>query len=202
MLVLQLLTMLEKAILSYIRRKFSDVNHITTNDLDSQLKQTYEPTKDVTQPDEKTDSKIYHVVLDCRRKDEYEVSHLPNSKNLHFQTDEESLIDFLKGEISKQCTSDSCNEELNVVCYCSLGYRSSILAQKVENLTRNDPNLRLKNIKVWNLEGSIFKWANESRPLKDLNEKPTTSVHPFSYTFCMFLERKLWKWSPDHKDES
>ena len=88
------------------------------------------------------------------------------------------------------------------MCYCSLGYRSSILAQRIQSFANEDPDFSDKNIKAWNLEGSIFKWANEGRQMKDLNEKPTIFAHPFSYTFCMFLQKDYWKWTPDVYNDS
>ena len=193
--------MLDGAVLWYVRRKFPSVCHMTTNDLESLLNgtSTYEE-KDIAS------QKIYDrrnpvVIVDCRRKDEFEVSHIPNSKHLHFQTNAESLLAFLAEESDKHVNIDSVKEELNVVCYCSLGYRSSMLVERIDKLTKTNPLLSSKNIKVWNLEGSIFKWANENKQMKDLNDKPTKFAHPFSYTFCMFLQRDYWKWTADAKED-
>ena len=191
--------MLEWATLSYIRRKFAGVDHISTDEFCSRAKFT---ENDAQKSQDKEHSNNVYLTIDCRRKDEFEVSHIPNSKNLHFQTDDASLINFLVEEQNKLFDTDSANTKLNIVCYCSLGYRSSTLAQRIENLKSSHTTLRDKNIKTWNLEGSIFKWANEKRPMTDLNNLPTKFVHPFSYTFCMLLEREYWKWSPDLKQDT
>ena len=194
--------MLDWPILWYVRQKFPDVCHMTTDDLDTRLNRT----SISNQPDEtsKTISEPKNpiVIVDCRRRDEFEVSHIPDAKCLHFQTEDRILLDFLLEETQKYLNIDTATDEINVVCYCSLGYRSSMLAQRIEKLTKSDSALNRKSIKVWNLEGSIFKWANENRHMIDTNKKPTKFAHPFSYTFCMFLQKDYWKWTPDVKEES
>lgn len=40
----------------------------------------------------------------------------------------------------------------HIVVYCSVSYRSSILARRLQDMGFTN---------VYNLEGSIFKWANE-----------------------------------------
>ena len=188
--------MLEWTVLSYIRRKFADVNHISTQELEND---SFGEGNNSGRSKDNSESGQTHVIIDCRRQDEYEVSHIPNAKHFHFQTNDESLKKLLVEETTKH--SNSNESDLNIVCYCSLGYRSSMLAQRIQEMTKKDPDLGDKKIKSWNLEGSIFKWANESRPMTDLNEKSTKFVHPFSYTFCMLLQRQHWKWAPDKKED-
>ena len=186
--------MFEWAVLSYIRRKFDDVKHLSTESLENRsfgVSYDEESSKSKKEPEQK------HVILDCRRQDEFEVSHIPDAKNVNFQIKYEDLKNVLLDEAKKLTNTEQ--KDINIVCYCSLGYRSSMLAQKIQNLAKDDPDLSGKNIKAWNLEGSIFKWANENRPMMDLNEKPTKFAHPFSYTFCMLLQKQYWKWTPDSK---
>lgn len=67
-----------------------------------------------------------------------------------------------------------------IVVYCSVGYRSSILARKLQDKGFTN---------VYNLEGSIFKWANEGRPL--VQGKVTVhKVHPYNAHWGHLLERK------------
>jgi hypothetical protein len=42
-----------------------------------------------------------------------------------------------------------------------------------------------------NLEGSIFKWANEGKKLVDCNNKKTPNCHPYNYLWGKLLESKL-----------
>ena len=64
--------------------------------------------------------------------------------------------------------------------YCSVGYRSSILAEKLQDLGFT---------RVYNLEGSIFKWANEGRPLAQ-DQTPVQKVHPYNTDWGKLLEKK------------
>ena len=69
-----------------------------------------------------------------------------------------------------------------VVVYCSVGYRSSRLAEK----------LRARGIEnVFNLEGSLFQWANEGRPLYRGDER-VYEAHPYDDEWGQLLDRRLW----------
>jgi len=61
-----------------------------------------------------------------------------------------------------------------------VGYRSSILARKLQTLGFKE---------VHNLEGSIFKWANEGRPLVQ-GQTTVHKVHPYNAHWGRLLERK------------
>ncbi len=124
------------------------------------------------------------VLVDTRSDPEFAVSRLPGAINVPFALCKEDE-DILKSEILDKCTDDA-----SVVCYCSVGYRSSIVAKK---LTELRPGL-----KSCNLEGGIFKWANEGRPLCDpeSNEiQKTPGVHPYNTIFGRALNSDLWRWS-------
>lgn len=99
-------------------------------------------------------------LIDTRQKEEFLVSHLPHAQHIpDVETAQAKL-----------------NPEQTIVAYCSVGYRSSRLAQQLQGLGYNQ---------VWNLEGSIFQWANEERPLMRDHQQMTEHVHPY---------RKNWQW--------
>ena len=54
-------------------------------------------------------------------------------------------------------------EKVDLVCYCSVGYRSSIVAEQILKL-KEDGQLPC-GLRPVNLEGSIFQWASEGRSL-------------------------------------
>ena len=56
-----------------------------------------------------------------------------------------------------------------IVVYCSVGYRSSAIARRLESLGYRN---------VLNLSGSIFQWVNENRSVYR-EGKPVTKVHPY-----------------------
>lgn len=96
------------------------------------------------------------ILLDAREPDEFTTSHLPGALQVDPSANAESIRPLLTANRP-------------VVVYCSVGYRSSGLARR---LTRAGVT------EVFNLEGSIFEWANEGRPLAGANG-PATRVHPY-----------------------
>lgn len=105
------------------------------------------------------------VLLDARSAEEFDTSHLNGALRAE---DVRSARDILEGR----------REESIVVVYCSVGYRSSRLAQQ----------LRSRGIdNVFNLEGSLFKWANEGRPVYT-DTRQVRSVHPFDEDWGELLE--------------
>ena len=77
-------------------------------------------------------------------------------------------------------------EGATVVAYCSVGYRSARLAAALRDRGLAD---------VHNLEGSIFRWANEDRPLFR-GDTPVRRVHPFDETWGVLLAPDRRAYSP------
>jgi hypothetical protein len=70
-------------------------------------------------------------------------------------------------------------EDKPIVTYCSVGYRSAAFAKKLSEAGyRNGTNL----------EGSIFRWANENRPLVH-DGQPTDKVHPYNRLWGILLDK-------------
>lgn len=74
-----------------------------------------------------------------------------------------------------------------MVCYCSIGYRSSDMAQKMFRAARTD-NIPLT---VYNMQGGIFQWAIEEREILNREGVKTTIVHPYSSVWGKLLPVKL-----------
>lgn len=96
------------------------------------------------------------VLLDARSKEEFETSHLQGAIHAN-------------GVRQARRVLKQHGEKPIVVVYCSVGYRSSRLAQELRDDGVED---------VVNLEGSLFKWANEGRPVYRGSEQ-VLPVHPF-----------------------
>lgn len=112
------------------------------------------------------------VLLDVRELQEYAVSHLPGAVR----------VDPKPVESSIPPANDLTNKI--VVFYCSVGVRSSKLAQKLQS------ELMHKGaISVFNLDGGIFAWHNQERPLEDSNGA-TDFVHPFDQKYKKLLRRQ------------
>jgi len=105
-------------------------------------------------------------VVDVRKPKEYKVSHLKNAVNL-----------VTKDEI---ITAAKKSGKKAIVLYCSVGYRSSEMAQKV---------LSEAEIPVYNLEGSIFEWANMGLPVYR-GEKRVDKIHPYNAYWGKLLDNE------------
>lgn len=105
------------------------------------------------------------VLLDARSKEENATSHLQGAVRATSVRTARNALEEHGGEPT-------------VVVYCSVGYRSSRLAQQ----------LKAQGIEnVFNLEGSLFKWANEGRPVYRDSEQ-VRSVHPFDDDWGTLLQ--------------
>lgn len=105
------------------------------------------------------------LLLDVRTRAEFEVSHLRNAR----QVEPEASAFVIEQP-----------KDRPVVTYCSVGYRSGEFAEKLRTAGFTS---------AVNLEGSIFKWANEGRPLFR-NEEQVRKVHPFNRTWGLLLQKK------------
>ena len=106
------------------------------------------------------------ILLDVREPAEFAVSHLADARRVEPGTDPAAL-DLPKDQ--------------PIVTYCSVGYRSADYAQRLQQAGYTD---------VRNLEGSIFQWANEGRPVFD-DGKQAEKVHPYNDTWGKLLEPSL-----------
>ena len=129
------------------------------------------PQMSVEELDRRLDEEPAPLVIDVREPFEYEVSHLPGA--FHAQGED---IAGLIAEVEP---------DRPVVLYCSVGYRSS--AAVADLIQSRDPDLQGR---VWNLEGSIFEWANSGRPVYRGQER-TDRVHPYGRQWSKLLEPHL-----------
>ena len=106
-------------------------------------------------------------LVDVRSSREFSVSHLRGAVNL--QTGEAIASAMKERKPSR------------TVLYCSVGFRSSRLACM---LSRQGARA------VFNLEGSIFQWANEDRPVYQ-GDTPVQHVHPYRPRWAGLLKDGL-----------
>lgn len=71
-----------------------------------------------------------------------------------------------------------------VVFYCSVGVRSSKLAEAVQKQLKAQGALA-----VYNLDGGVFAWHNQSRPLVN-GTGETPFVHPYDSHWGKLLDRR------------
>lgn len=114
------------------------------------------------------------VLIDVRSREEYDTSHLAGA--LWAET-RSQLTDVLTG----------LPRDRPIVLYCSVGWRSAQAAEQLRKARGKD---------VFNLDGSIFQWANEGRPLVRADNGTAHTVHPYNRSWGALLDRRLWSHDP------
>lgn len=143
---------------AWVRSEFPDVEQMSTGALEKELE---------------NDEEHLPLLLDVRSEDEYRVSHLPGAIRVE-----------PGGELPESLRS--LPRDTPMVAYCSVGYRSAQLVERMkkEGFTQ-----------AKNLEGSIFEWANEGYPL-ERDGKPVYEVHPFDENWGRLLDPALRSYQP------
>jgi rhodanese-related sulfurtransferase len=114
------------------------------------------------------------LLLDARTPEEYAVSHLPDA----VRVDPKASPEALAAEVTAFRGSDDARP---IVVYCSVGYRSARVAARLHRAGVGD---------VYNLDGSIFRWASEGRPLVRNGER-VRDVHPYNAAWGLLLPHRL-----------
>ena len=121
------------------------------------------------------------ILLDAREPAEYAVSRIPGAANVSPSAHADP--DAVRALLPAEGASDTV-----VVFYCSIGFRSSQLASAL--MTHRPEWIG----SVYNLEGSIFRWANAGYALVSGPEEAAVAaqvVHPYSNLFGRMLEANL-----------
>lgn len=112
------------------------------------------------------------ILLDTRTSEEYAVSHLPNARWLDPSTQEFAGLDLPLAT--------------PIVTYCSVGYRSARITDRLQSAGYTH---------VINLEGSIFQWANEQKPIYREGQQ-VKQVHPYNALWGQLLDSDLHAYEP------
>ena len=107
-------------------------------------------------------------ILDTRKKEEFEVSHLENA--IH--------VGYKKFDVEQ--FKDQLNKNQPIIVYCSIGVRSEEIGEQLKMAG-------FENAK--NLRGGLFKWFNENRQIIDKSAKPTQQIHGYNKKWSRFLKR-------------
>lgn len=140
-----------------IQAQFPAVQQIEPEELAARLEQS-----DLPQP----------ILLDTRTQEEFAVSHLANARQVDPTME----------------TFESLNLPLNtpIVTYCSVGYRSSAIANRLQAAGYSN---------VVNLKGSIFQWANQGKPVYR-NGQVVQQIHPYNSLWGKLLDSKFHAYKP------
>jgi len=119
-----------------------------------------------------TEETVY--ILDAREKKEYNISHIPNAQYIGYNKINKAVL--------KEIPKDA-----KVVLYCSIGYRSEKIGEKIRKKGFTN---------VHNLYGSIFEWVNQGYPVVDKDGQPTQKVHTYNKNWSQWVEEgkaeKIW----------
>lgn len=105
------------------------------------------------------------ILLDTRAPKEYEVSHLQGARMIDY--------DRFKTKEVKDIPKDA-----EIVVYCSVGYRSERIGEKLQKAGYTN---------VRNLYGGIFDWKNKEFEIVDMSQQPTDSVHTYNKNWSQWL---------------
>lgn len=119
------------------------------------------------------------LLIDVRAVEEFAVSHL-NGAYLH-QNDRDTITHIKTFPVT-----------IPIVLYCSVGMRSSKLAAQLQTMST------LEGYTFYNLQGSLFEWANQKRRLvrtvntaSGVTIQKTNQVHPYDFIWGQLLDKSL-----------
>ncbi len=107
-----------------------------------------------------------YTLLDAREEEEFNVSHIKGAHYVgfsHFDQKKVSKID----------------KDEPVVVYCSVGYRSERIGEKLKKMGFET---------VYNLYGGIFEWKNQGYQVENQEGKETQKVHAYSKKWGKWLK--------------
>ena len=115
-----------------------------------------------------------YVVFDTREEAEYAVSHIEGAKYLGYGNFDPSRLENIP-------------KDAKIVLYCSVGYRSEKIGEKLSALGYTN---------VFNLYGSIFEWVNHGYKIVDIYGLETHKVHTYNKKWGKWLDEskaeKIW----------
>ena len=114
------------------------------------------------------------LILDTRPQEEYEVSHIKGAQ----QVDPDISAEAFKIQFGNAVKNKK------IIVYCSVGRRSSNFGQRLQSTA-----LSAGAVSVQNMEGGLFGWHNDARPLEN-SEGATTYIHPYNAYWGRLVERK------------
>jgi rhodanese-related sulfurtransferase len=118
--------------------------------------------------DELNDKKQKLRIFDARERAEYDVSHIPGAVFVGYQQFNQKIFDALP-------------KDTPIVLYCSIGYRSEKIGEKL---------LKQGFTKVYNLYGSIFEWVNKGYPVVNPQGTTIAKVHTYNKDWSRWVDAK------------
>ncbi len=106
------------------------------------------------------------VLIDARQPEEQKTSHIPGAIFVNYDEFETSYV-------------SSIPQDVKVVVYCTAGYRSERIGEKLLEMGYKDVN---------NLYGGIIDWKNNGYEVLNDQYQPTDSVHTYNKSWGELLK--------------
>lgn len=113
------------------------------------------------------------LLLDSREDSEFKVSHLPGAVRVPPSMSAATFLEQFGASLKDKV----------IVVYCSVGVRSSKFVERVGKAA-----IESGAAKIYNLEGGLFRWHNENRPLES-GSGATDEIHPYDKNWLAYIER-------------
>ncbi len=141
---------------------------------DAELNKLLNYSVPIISVDELNDQLNNVKIFDTREPKEYLISHLPNAVHVGYNNFNSAIFERI-------------NKDEKIVLYCSVGYRSEKIGNKLQKMG-------FKN--VCNLYGSIFAWVNNGYPVEKFNDKNAKEVHTYNEEWGYWINnpdiKKVW----------
>ncbi len=151
---------------------FSCLTACSQETLEQRLKNLYRHTVPLIKPSELKQwqkNREDFFLLDTRSAREYEVSHIEEAEFVDYENFQPEDVNHLP-------------KNQKVVVYCSVGYRSERIGEKLKELGFTE---------VYNLYGGIFEWKNQGYQVIDQQKQPTDRVHAYNRQWGKWLENGI-----------
>lgn len=113
-------------------------------------------------------------IFDAREREEYEVSRIPGAEYIGYKNFDIKAFSNLP-------------KETPIVVYCSIGYRSEKIGEKLRDRGFTQ---------VYNLYGSIFEWVNRGYPVLGNSGREVKKIHTYNKEWSRWVDgnkvQKIW----------
>ena len=134
---------------------------VTNGDFDNMLQGLLSHSVTEVTPKECSSTEV--IFLDARELEEFKVSHIPNATWVGYDT-------------FKLKNVESISKDSKIVVYCTVGYRSEKISEKLIKAGYSD---------VSNLYGGIFEWMHTGNKVMD--HSVTKNVHTYDKEWSQWL---------------
>lgn len=164
-----------KVVLAGIKKRFSDVPNVLPSEVQKVI------------DDPSVDDKWRYLLFDVREEKEFNISHIQQAHFINESLSSQEQVKKMSKIIKEKLGNDTLQQPTDIFIYCSIGYRSSAL---LSSILKGKEFEELSQLNFYNIEGGIFRWANENRPLVNCAHARTEVVHPYNTLWGKLLHKK------------